>query len=225
VAHRLRKVIAVGLFVAHTTFATTHLGFEAANFVLRTKILFLLPTDFCTAPRILITSSHHTSLDFRDHLIESCLLYSFENALPTARMQEPDWHGMLAEFLQRDSTTPIRRDALRRILEMVPEQEPTKHLLPVDEAEIKLKLLWKLKRYWEVHYPELTGEPRDRYKPLHPIVIATVMMIDVKMAQNLMLPGMAGEYVMNGFLRDLKVMPCFIKRGNYPSQHLVLLIS
>jgi hypothetical protein len=205
--------------VAHTTFATTHLGFEAANFVLRTKILFPLPT---------ITSSHHTSLDFRDHLIESCLLYSFENALPTARMQEPDWHGMPAEFLQRDSTTPIRRDALRRILEMVPEQEPTKHLLPVDEAEIKLQLLWKLQRYWEVHYPELAGEPHDQYKPLHPIVIATVMMMDVKRAQNMMFPGLLvdnRQYIMNGFLRDLMVVPCFIKRGNYPSQHLVLLIS
>jgi len=76
-------------------------------------------------------------------------------------MQEPDWNGMLAEFLGRDSTTPIRRDALRRTLEIEPEQEPTKHLLPVDEAEIKLKLLRTLKRYWEVHFPELTGQLGD----------------------------------------------------------------
>jgi len=141
-------------------------------------------------------------------------------------MQEPDWNGMLAEFLARDSTTPIRRDALRRILEIDPEQEPTKHLLPVDEAEIKLKLLRTLKRYWEDHFPSLTGESRDRYKPLHQVVIATVMMMDINTAREMASPSLTSlqrQYIISGFLKDLKVMPCFIKKGKCPSAYLLLL--
>ncbi|KAK5652361.1 hypothetical protein OQA88_10553 [Cercophora sp. LCS_1] len=91
-----------------------------------------------------------------------------------------------AEFLGRDSTTPIRRDALRRILEIDPEQEPTKRLLPVDEADIKLKLLRTLKCYWEVHFPELTGQPRDHYKPLHQVSLLKIGKVEYQYAERML---------------------------------------
>ena len=140
-------------------------------------------------------------------------------------MQEPDWNGMLAEFLARDSTTPIRRDALRRILEIDPEREPTKHLLPVDEAGIKLELLRTLERYWEDHFPSLSGEPRDRYKPLHQVVVATVMMMDINGAremEKLSLSPLYREPIISVFLKELNVMPCFIKKGKCPSAYLLI---
>ncbi|KAK3306111.1 uncharacterized protein B0T15DRAFT_218547 [Chaetomium strumarium] len=128
-------------------------------------------------------------------------------------MQEPDWHGMLAEFLQRDSTNPIRRDTLRRILEMDTEREPTGHLLPVDEAKEKLNFLRKLERYWEEHFPEFTGEPRDRYKPLGQLAIATVMMMDFNTFRGLAnLPAIQRDWILGSWLKDLMVMPCFVKK-------------
>ncbi|KAK3366619.1 hypothetical protein B0T24DRAFT_708842 [Lasiosphaeria ovina] len=106
-------------------------------------------------------------------------------------MQEPDWDGMLAEFPRRDSTTPIRRDALRRILEMDLEREPTGHLLP---------------RYWEDLFPTLTGEPHDQYKPLRQAVIATVMIMDINTVREMASPSLTSlqrQCIISGFLKDL----------------------
>jgi len=94
-------------------------------------------------------------------------------------MEEPDWNGMLAEFLSRDSTTPISRDAVRRILEMDPERQPTGHLLPVDEATEKLEFLKELEIYWKDHFPSVTGQSPDQFKSLHPAVMEIMVLMDI----------------------------------------------
>ncbi|KAK0652832.1 hypothetical protein B0T16DRAFT_455178 [Cercophora newfieldiana] len=124
-------------------------------------------------------------------------------------MAEPDFFGLLDRFLARESTTKMDRDALRRILTIVPPHEPTNHLLPVDEAKEKIKILLKLQRLWKSEFTSLTGMDEQFFKPLHPIIIATVMMMDI-----IILRGRIGKCfssALRDFLRYLSVMPCFIK--------------
>ncbi|KAK0729445.1 hypothetical protein B0H67DRAFT_677495 [Lasiosphaeris hirsuta] len=124
----------------------------------------------------------------------------------------PDWDGMLAEFLARDSTTPMQLDALRRLLTMVAEHQPTNHLLPIDEAEEKLRYLGELQKFWKARFPEFSDEPKRLHKPLQPLIIATVMMMDLAMLREIFGPtGVAREMLLDKLLQRLSVVPCFIK--------------
>ena len=131
----------------------------------------------------------------------------------------PDWDGMLTEFLMRDSTTPMQLDALHRLLTMVSEHQTTSHLLPIDEAEEKLRYLGKLQKHWKAHYTKFTGQPKHLHKPLHPLIIATMMMTDLASLREFF--GLAGK-VRGGFfenwLMELMVVPCFIKTGKSPAR-------
>ncbi|KAK3323824.1 hypothetical protein B0T19DRAFT_463706 [Cercophora scortea] len=97
---------------------------------------------------------------------------------------------------------------------METKREPTGQFLPLDEVDKKLEYLERLERYWKDYFPSLTGEPRDRYKPFHQIVIATVMMMDINTLRELAsvsLPRIQRQYIIRRFLQDLMVMPCFVK--------------
>ena len=108
----------------------------------------------------------------------------------------------------------MQLDALHRLLTMVAEHQQTSHLLPIDEAEEKLQYLGKLQKLWKARFPKFTGQPKHLHKPLHPLIIATVMMTDLASLREFF--GLAGKVrasVFNQWLMELMVVPCFIKTG------------
>jgi len=132
---------------------------------------------------------------------------------------------MLDKFLTRDSTSPAQRDAIRRMLEMVPEREPTSQLLPIDEAKEKLKCIKVLEFHWRKKFSTLSGQPDDEFQPLHQIIIATAMMMDINtfrdmMPRNLTSTARTDQFAIEGALKDLMMMPCFIKKRKSPSERL-----
>jgi hypothetical protein len=126
---------------------------------------------------------------------------------------EPDWSCMLSQFLARDPT-PMERDLIRRGLTIVSERQPVSHLLPIDEAEEKMQYLEQLEKYWKARFPALSGEPKRLYKPLQPLIVATIMMMDLtKLREIFGLTGEPREASLEKLLLSLYVMPCFIKTG------------
>jgi len=108
----------------------------------------------------------------------------------------------------------MERDLIRRALTMVSERQPVSHLLPVDEAEEKMQYLEELEKYWKAQFPAFSGEPKRLYKPLHPLIVATFMMMDLTTLRNFFgVTGQLREAILEKLLRNLCVMPCFIKTG------------
>ena len=136
---------------------------------------------------------------------------------------KPDLHRTINSFLTSGSTSPAQRDAVRRMLEMVPEREPTSRLLPIDEAAEKLETIKVLEGYWEKHFSGLTGWPKNEFRSFHQVVVATAMMMDIDNFRNLMPRSLylksnarTDQFAKEGAIRTLMVMPCFIKKRKSP---------
>lgn len=131
-----------------------------------------------------------------------------------------NWNALLAEFLERDSTTPTQPDALHRLLTMTWSNEPTTtaHLLRVDETEEKLRHVKSLQRNWKSWFVEFSGELITEFKPLAPIVVANLLLLDLADLREVVHPqeGLFPESQRQHLLRCSMVMPCFIKTGKLP---------
>src|SRR5687768_12658213 len=92
-----------------------------------------------------------------------------------------DWNGLLANFLASNDTTPHQVDALKRLLTKEPEREPTKLLLPIEGAEVRYDCMRRVMKRWKSQFSFLTGQPKELYKPLSQIIIATMMTMDLTM--------------------------------------------
>jgi len=122
-----------------------------------------------------------------------------------------DWNGLLANFLVRKDTTPHQIDALQRLLARVPDHESTKHLLPIEEAEERLGCMRRVQNRWKAQFSVLTGHPKELYKPLPQIIIATMMTMDLTMLVDYTKHG----HMIDDALKHLFVMPCFVKIRKY----------
>jgi hypothetical protein len=74
-----------------------------------------------------------------------------------------NWNALLAGFL-----TPV------------PEREPTKHLLAINDAERRYAAIRAVQLQCRSYFKNLTGRPMKKFKPLNQIQIATLTTMDLK---------------------------------------------
>lgn len=125
-----------------------------------------------------------------------------------------DWESLIADFTSRESTTPRDLAALKRFLDpaLAPERIPvTTPLLPIDEAEERAVLIRDIQEVWQEDFAELTGLDEKEYEPLHPIILATLMVMDI-VELRLNTDDMVR---IHNLLSSLHVIPSFVKICKY----------
>jgi hypothetical protein len=127
-----------------------------------------------------------------------------------AGISSEKWHERLSAFLARTDTRPHQLDALDRLLTIVPERESPHLLLAFEDAEVRRFFMLKLEMYWKQKFSEFTGLPKEEYKPLPQIIIATIMTMDLATLRR-----RAHDTTLDDCLRALFVMPCFVKTSKY----------
>jgi len=120
-----------------------------------------------------------------------------------------DLHKKLANFLDKNPT-PQQLDYLWRLITIVPEHEPAKPLVTIEEGEERYALMREVAVFWKNHFLIVTKYPKKRYQLLSQIVIATMMTMDLT-ALRCIRNDVFGDQV----LKILLDMPCFIKAGKY----------
>ncbi|KAK5654494.1 hypothetical protein OQA88_7122 [Cercophora sp. LCS_1] len=87
------------------------------------------------------------------------------------------------------------------------EHEPTKYLLPIDEAEKKRYYMRIIDVHWKKNFSKFSGLPDTEFKPLPQAIIATIMAMDLDTLRSMAHNGRT----LDEGLMALCVMPCFIK--------------
>ncbi|KAK4448726.1 hypothetical protein QBC34DRAFT_464486 [Podospora aff. communis PSN243] len=126
-----------------------------------------------------------------------------------------DCNAMVDEFIASDPTPPLtQHHHLRRLFTVISEREPTTGLVPTEEVEERLQYLSKLQKFWKARWSAFTGQHPRQFKPIHPIITATVMMMDLASVRDMFNEALnlkLRHAVLSNLLRDLCVLPCFVK--------------
>lgn len=82
---------------------------------------------------------------------------------------------------------------------------------PIEEAEERFACMRRVQNRWKTQFSFLTGHPKELYKPLPQIIIATMMTMDLTMLVDATKHG----HLIDNTLKSLFVMPCFFKIRKY----------
>lgn len=124
-----------------------------------------------------------------------------------------DLHQLFKQFDELTVGNAAKRNALRRFLTSMPENQPVSSLFPLDEMEERLQHVRKLEMYWNQNFERLTSEGRDAYTPFSDIQVAALVNMDMfSLRAGTIAPGYA-----NALLANLMQLPCFTKICNSPS--------
>lgn len=63
--------------------------------------------------------------------------------------------------------------------DLAPRRMSTVDILQVEEAEERTGLIKKIQKTWQSDFSTLTERPKE-FKPLHPIIIATLLAMDIR---------------------------------------------